>query len=217
MISVWFIEGGPQLLKGMNPKVAKIAAERLHSLGVNIRLNSRITKVTPTSIIINDNIELPTKTTIWTGGIKSAPISFLKNIACDDKGRVVVGERLNLEIRPEVFVIGDAACITDPETGKPMPQTAQVAIHQAKYASRMLPRILEEREIPSYKPKRNWPYIIPLSGKFAIMVYRGKFWYGFFPYVMRRLADLRYFLTILPLFKALAFWIKGSVVYIKND
>jgi NADH dehydrogenase FAD-containing subunit len=49
---------------------------------------------------------------------------------CDKKDRLMVSDFLNLKKYPNVFVAGDNACFMDPVSKKPVPQTAQEAIHQ---------------------------------------------------------------------------------------
>ena len=216
-VSVWVIEGSRQLLSGLPPKVSDIVRLRLEKLGVKIRLNSRITSVDDTKVVINESEEMSARTVIWTGGVRSSPPLFIKNVACDKKDRIIVKSRLNLDLNPEVFVVGDSSCYVNPATGQPLPQTAQVAIHQGKYVAQAVARAISGRDLLPYRPKTNWPFLIPLSGKYAIMVTRKGIFYGTGAYIVRRLADFRYFISILPFRKALHFWLKGSVVYLKND
>ncbi|MDO8669068.1 MAG: hypothetical protein Q7K65_02115, partial [Candidatus Buchananbacteria bacterium] len=71
-------------------------------------------------------------------------------------------------------------------------------------------------ELKKHKPAYN-VWIAPVGGKNAV-VHLGKLTFsGFFGYLLREVVDLRYFLTILPFFKALKIFFKGVMVFSKND
>lgn len=209
------IEASSQLLMGLPLSISNQVAEYLESMGIEIKLSMPITSVDKNGVTLSSGERINSKTVIWTGGVKAAPIPFTKNIARDKKGRVIVSSRLNLDSHPEAFVIGDSSCYM--EAGKPLPPTATVALHEAHFAAAALDKTLTGGEAPVYRPPRLIPFLIPLSGKRAAYVRQNKVWYGFGAYVLRRLADLRYFLSILPWWKALPFWWKGSMIYLRND
>jgi NADH:ubiquinone reductase (H+-translocating) len=54
----------------------------------------------------------------------------------DCAGRVRVGPFLNVPGRSQVFVVGDAASLT--QDGRPLPGVAQVAIQQGRYVGRFI-------------------------------------------------------------------------------
>jgi hypothetical protein len=60
-------------------------------------------------------------------------------------------------------------------------------------------------------------YIIPAAGKFAIFYSPNLIISGFGGWVIRRLADLRYFMSVLPLLKAIRFWLFENRMFTKND
>jgi NADH dehydrogenase len=54
----------------------------------------------------------------------------------DKAGRIIANSNLEVEGHPGVFALGDCASITDPNTGKPYPPTAQHALRQGIIAAR---------------------------------------------------------------------------------
>src|SRR3989344_5606556 len=94
--TVWLIEGANQLLPGFPAEIAKKIQTRLESLGVKIKLNCRLSAALADGAVINHEWFLPSRTIVWTGGVRSCQVPFLKNIATDKKNRVVVSSRLNL-------------------------------------------------------------------------------------------------------------------------
>jgi NADH:ubiquinone reductase (H+-translocating) len=115
-----------------------------------------------------------------------------------------------------VFIAGDNLCYTDPRTKKLVPQTAQEAIRQGEHVAKNIFRMVEGKEMVPYSqgPTR---FIVPASGKFAILYTQNIVISGFMGWVIRKGADLRYFMSIMPLFKALRYWIFENRMFIKND
>ncbi len=216
-ISIQIIEGAEQILPGLGSDVSKMVGQRLQNLGIKILTGARITEARGNGIVVNNQDFIPSRTVIWTGGVRACGMSFTKNVPVDAKNRIMVGSRLSLETYPEVYVAGDAACWLDPGTNRPEPQTAQVAIHQAKHVALAIVSQFGRNEVPFYRPQKSLKLIVPLSGKYAALIWNGHVFVGFWPYVLRRLADLRYFLSILPWFKAIPFWFKGSMIFMRND
>jgi NADH dehydrogenase len=135
---------------------------------------------------------------------------------CDKKDRLMVTDFLDLKKYPNVFVAGDNGCFIDPVTKKPVPQTAQEAIHQGSLVAKNLYRLLRAKPLLPYhaSPTR---FVIPVGGKHAILYTPYLVLGGFAGWLVRRAADLRYFLTILPMTKALKLWMFENWIFVKND
>jgi NADH dehydrogenase len=215
--NVIIVEAASQLLSGMSSDVSAKAYERLKNLGVKVLIDTKIASIDHDTVYLANQKKIKAKTIIWTGGAKAAPVPSLKSLAQDPKARIIVGSRLSLESHPEVLVLGDSSSWVNPATGKPLPQTALVAMHQAEYAVNVIPLILQDKEVPVYRPLKKPSYVVPLGGRYGLYVIGEKVFAGFFPYIVRRLSDLQYFMRVLPWYKALSYWLKGTVVYLKND
>jgi len=87
---------------------------------------------------------------IWAAGVHASPAGAWLGVETDRVGRVKVNPDLTIPQHPEIFVIGDTACIE--ENGKPLPGVAQVAIQSGKYAARVIQQSMKgERLPPSFK------------------------------------------------------------------
>jgi len=135
----------------------------------------------------------------------------------DDRGRIFVNEFLQAKNHPNVFAAGDNIVFTDPKTQKPVPQMAFLAIEQGRVAAENIARLIGGKsELKKHKPAYD-VWIAPVGGKNAV-AHLGKLTFsGFLGYLLREVVDLRYFLTILPFFKALKTFFQGVVVFSKND
>jgi NADH dehydrogenase len=211
------IEGAPGYLPGLPDKVSKIAKDRLDAMGVDTKFSTLITEAGKDYVIINKAERVDCDLLVWTGGVRSCKLPIVDCVLeCDKKDRLVVSDYLNLKKYPNVFVAGDNGCFVDPATKRPVPQTAQEAIHQGITVSKNIYRTIKSKPLLPYTagPTR---FVVPISGKHAIMYTQYLILTGFMGYLARRAADLRYFLTILPFFKAIRLWMFENSVFMKND
>lgn len=218
-VRLTIIEAGQQLLPGMPLRLADIVRNRLTSLGVSICLGARLQRVNQRSLEVSLRGEvrtMPFDALIWTGGITGSPVVASAGWQTNDRGQVIVNAQLGVPGFPGVFVVGDSACVSNPVTRKPLPAVAPVAIAEGRLAAANVQRYLLGQLPLSYKPYHAG-FIIPVSGKFAIAELRHVRLVGFLGWILRRLVDLRYFASILPFWRALALWWRGTVLYTKND
>ena len=63
----------------------------------------------------------------------------------------------------------------------------------------------------------NYPYIIPVSGKWAAAKIGPFVISGFFGWLFKELVELGYLCSIMPLRRGLKLWLKSLWIFIKND
>lgn len=220
-IQLSLIEAGQSILPNISEGERLKIKKRLTKLGVRV-IEGRPIKELKNDSVILDGERLRSDMTIWTGGIKCNPlISRLKDsILLDEKKNLVLIDaylraKTNSGTTP-VFALGDNALVIDPKTQKPVPAMAYIAIDQAKIIAQNIVRTIKAKPLREYKP---WygAWIAPVGGKYALAHYNNLTISGLFGWVIRELVDLRYFLTILPIFKALRLFFKDIVLFSKND
>ncbi|MDP4000772.1 MAG: NAD(P)/FAD-dependent oxidoreductase [bacterium] len=214
--SVTVVEGSSGYLSGLSPKVAKLAEQRLAKNNVQAKLSSFITEVGSNYAVLNEKDRLEFDLLIWTGGVRSCNLPFNEKLEQDKKGRTVVSEFLNTSRYPNVFIIGDNVCFVDKFTKKPVPQTAQEAIRQGGLVAKNIFRQVRGKDLLPYHagPTR---FVIPISGKYAVMYTKNLIISGFMGWLLRRVVDLKYFVSVLPFLKALKLWYSETDLFIKND
>jgi NADH dehydrogenase len=131
---VILVQGGDRLLPGMPAEMGDRALQDLEAMGVEVRLNSRVTEVEAEGVLIGEN-RVPAENVFWAAGIHGLPIAETLGVELDPAGRVKVGPDLSIPGYPEVFVIGDAAYAIDAATGKPVPGVAQGAIQMGNFVA----------------------------------------------------------------------------------
>lgn len=212
-IEILIVEGSNQLLPGLPEELSRKIYERLKELGIEIRLSNLITEVGPNQIKVSTGETINYDLLIWTGGVRSVKIPFAQAARVDAKDRLIVDQ--NLSVGDGIFAIGDNALILDVNK-RPLPGNATQAIYQAEYVAGAIAAKLNGQTPEPFKPK-NFPYIIPVSGKWAAMVMPPMKFYGIFGWLGHRYADFRYFRRFLPIFKAFRLAWFDMALYSRND
>lgn len=104
----------------------------------------RIMHETEATEITDDRVEtsvgpVASKTVIWCAGVHAdvVPLRTSSQISFEDwSHRIQVMPTLAIEAHPDVYVIGDSACVTDPATNKPYGMRAQFAVRQGEHVAR---------------------------------------------------------------------------------
>ncbi len=150
------VEAGEEILSSYPPKLTWKAIQKLESLGVEIRLRTKVTDVRHQMIELDTPegvANIAAHTIMWAAGVKANPLSLslAKNIGidCDRSGRIPVNSELNIPGYPELFVLGDIAHC-EGHDGKPLPGVAPVAIQQGRYVAKQIDSRL--RGISNEKP-----------------------------------------------------------------
>ena len=141
------VNSGGRILPEVTEELAEFALQKIRKNGVEVLLNTRVIDVTSYSVRLDNGIDISTQTIIWAGGGK--PQSLLSALSCehDKSGRIVTNNFLEvLGYTDSIMALGDCACITDPNTGKPCPPTAQHAIRQGKVAAINLISRIKDQE-----------------------------------------------------------------------
>lgn len=147
---VILIEGLPRVLPTFPEELSASAKRQLEKLGVEVRVNTRVTGVEAGQLHLGDEV-LPAAVTLWAAGVAASPLGRMLG-ATDKHGRVVVGPDLALAGHPNVYVIGDLAAAKD-KNGEPLPGLAPVAMQQGRYVAGVIARDLR------HQPHGNFAYV----------------------------------------------------------
>jgi NADH dehydrogenase len=111
--SLMVVEAGTEILRGVHPTLAERARRRLGREGIEVRTNTRVTRVLPGAVELNDAVRVPVGLTIWAAGVEGSPSLARVAVERDRLGRVVVEPTLRLPGHPDVYGAGDAVTIAD--------------------------------------------------------------------------------------------------------
>ncbi len=130
-LKVTLIEAGPRILPALPEKLAQAAHDELKALGIDVRVNTKVTEVTAAGVKTADGSLVRGDLNVWAAGVKGA--GFLANIGGLETNRnnqLVVHPSLQTTRDERIFAIGDC-CVAPVESngGRPVPPRAQAA-HQ---------------------------------------------------------------------------------------
>ncbi len=195
LVSVDLIEAAPRILPALPERVARKVVGRLRRIGVNIFTNRAMTEEQATQIKIR-GMTMKTETVVWASGVKPNKLyKKIDGLKLDETGRVVTDEYLRASGHPQVFAIGDGAVSIHGGM-------AQTALHQGEAVADNITRLILDKPPVVYKPRAVY-HLLPVGPGWAAAPLRVITLYGFLGWLLRRAADIRYFLTILPFSEAM--------------
>lgn len=124
---VILLEGSDRVLQSMPPALSQRAQEQLEKLGVDVRVQARVTAIDEEGLTVqkpagglnpaerqgSDSYRIRSRCIIWGAGVAASPLgrqlAERTGAAVDRAGRVVVEPDLSLASHPEISVIGDLA------------------------------------------------------------------------------------------------------------
>lgn len=200
--SVYLVEAADRVLGILPENFTKRVETRLKKLGVKLLLGTAVQSETAGKIILPDT-SIATHTVVWTAGVTNNPF-FTTHDSIFKFGklkRVIVNEQL--EAAPHIYVLGDSAVTA-------FSGMAQTALHDARFVTENLLRTEKGKPRATYRPKKP-VYAIPVGSRWAAVLWGKVAIFGRPGWLLRRAADLRLYLTFLPLRKALTVWRYGAV------
>ncbi|MGX1160001.1 NADH dehydrogenase [Arthrobacter sp. SLBN-100] len=125
----------PNVLTMFSSKSQEYTRERLGRIGVQLHMGSGVTEVRADGVTLADGTDIPGGIVIWAGGLKGGELLAGSGLPQGKGGRIDVRTDLTVADAEGVYVVGDAANITD-STGAKLPQLGSVAQQAGKWAAR---------------------------------------------------------------------------------
>ncbi|MEJ7688249.1 MAG: NAD(P)/FAD-dependent oxidoreductase [Variovorax sp.] len=149
---VLLIEGGPRVLQAMPESLSQRALEQLQKLGVQVRLNARVTAIDATGLQVESPFSdggagtgshrIACSCVIWAAGVAASPLGRLLAAATgaetDRAGRLNVLPDLTVPGHPAISVVGDLAAAMSHRPGKeplPVPGVSPAAKQMGRAAA----------------------------------------------------------------------------------
>lgn len=198
-IHIDLIEAAPRLLPRMPKDISRHVARRLRRLGIKLYLNTAVEAETADGLMVKGK-PIRSHTVIWTAGTTNNPFFIKNDFQVTRSGKVRVDQYLQAE--PGVYVIGDNA-------DTPYSGMAQTALYDAKFVTRNLKLVADQKAPSPYKAKKP-VYVTPVGPKWAAVLWGGVRIYGTVGWLLRRAADLRAYHDFEPWQIATKRWMSES-------
>ncbi|MGO4807196.1 NAD(P)/FAD-dependent oxidoreductase [Arthrobacter sp. 2MCAF15] len=125
----------PTVLNAFSEKSQDYTRQRLTKIGVQLHLGVGVTEVSADGVSLADGTAIPGRIVVWAGGLKAGGIIAGSGLTQGRGGRIDVRPDLTAPNVEGVYVLGDAANMTD-STGAKLPQLGSVAQQAGKWAAR---------------------------------------------------------------------------------
>ena len=131
------VEARDSLLAGLDPRLAKYSERNLRRRGVHVYLDTTLESCVDRRVVLS-NPGIPpyrSETIVWAAGQRPSPLVATLGLPTDRHGRLFVDDHLRVDGRDDVYALGDAAAVPDPDGGM-CPPTAQHALRQGHVCAR---------------------------------------------------------------------------------
>lgn len=226
---VVLIEGGSRVLEAFDPSLSEAAKKSLEHMGVEVRLDTRVTDLKPGEVqcrkamtvgqhVTHEDQSLYAGTILWAAGVRATPVAEwldLPEEMVDRAGRVKVTPACTLPDDDRIYVIGDAMTLTA-ENGKPLPGVCQTAMQQGDFVAARIETYLAEM-IPTerfvYRDRGN---MATIGRKSAVAeIGRAKFG-GFIAWVLWLFIHIMYLIGFDTKLRVLIEWAWAYIVWGKG-
>jgi NADH:ubiquinone reductase (H+-translocating) len=136
------LQGGERIMPEMDARLADYGVRVLRGRpGADIRTHAAVRSIEPGKVHLPDET-IEAETIVLAAGIVPNPVVANLPVEKDSRGHIVVEGTMRCKSHPEVWALGDCACIPSPE-GKPYPNLAQHALREAKTLASNIHAVLE--------------------------------------------------------------------------
>jgi len=150
LIRVVLVHPGDVVLPELGPVLGRYAQEKLARRGVEIRVKTKVERISDRGVELDDGATIEAETVVWTAGTSPSPV--LNDLPCfKEHGKVVVNAFLEVSGFEGVWALGDCAFALDPKTGKPYPPTAQHAMRQGKLVAQNIVATIRGRKKKNFE------------------------------------------------------------------
>jgi NADH dehydrogenase len=198
------VEAKERIMQEVPPSLSEFAERELRGRGIEVRTDTTLSGLTARSAQLSDGEAIPTRTVVWTAGVKPSPVVGRLGFPLDRSGRLVVDRTMRVVAeepptgptagRAGVWAIGDCAAVPDrSRAGQPCPPTAQHAIRQGRLVARNVAATLTGGRVRPFR-YRTKGMVAELGHNKAVAITFGIRWRGFPAWFLAR----TYHLLLMP-------------------
>jgi NADH dehydrogenase len=207
------VEASDHILPEVGDAMGRYALRELRGRNVDIRLETRLDSCEHRIAVLSDGDQLPTRTLVWTAGVKPAPLLAATGLPLTARGRLRADATLRVEGAERVWAAGDAAAVPDlaaEEPGTDCASNAQHALRQARVLADNLVAELRGQPLTDYR-HRYAGAVASLGLHEGVAIVRGRAFKGYPAWLMHRI----YHLSRMPTFnrkaRVLAEWVLSGL------
>lgn len=215
-IRVQVVEAGTALVSALGPKVSALVRQRMERLGATFTFGIPIAAVDAQAVVLKNGQRQSYDFLVWGGGIQANRLVRALQLPLAGKGQIAVEPTLRIPGFNNLWAAGDCVALTDSATQRPIPQVAPLAVATGRQAARNIARVLSGHQPTVFFPPHP-EFVVPVGGKYAVAKVGKIILHGLPAWILRKLVDLNYFMSIMSFRNALRVFFRGARVYVKND
>ncbi|WP_030258910.1 NAD(P)/FAD-dependent oxidoreductase [Streptomyces violens] len=150
------VEATGRILPEVGEEMGEYAVRELRGRNIDVRLNTRLETCENRVAVLDDGSRFPTRTLVWTAGVKPHPILAATDLPLNERGRLKCTAALQVAGVEHAWGAGDAAAVPDvtaDEPGKECAPNAQHAVRQAKVLAENIAAAIRGEPVEEYAHK----------------------------------------------------------------
>ncbi|MDJ0386323.1 NAD(P)/FAD-dependent oxidoreductase [Streptomyces sp. G-G2] len=150
------VEASDRILPEVGPDMGKYTIRELRGRNIDLRLETRLESCENRVAVLSDGTRFPTRTVVWTAGVKPHPVLAATDLPTNQRGRLSCTAFLTVEGVEHAWAAGDAAAVPDITAAAPGTEcapNAQHAVRQAKVLADNLIHALRDEVLTEYAHK----------------------------------------------------------------
>ncbi|MFC7012879.1 NAD(P)/FAD-dependent oxidoreductase [Streptomyces viridiviolaceus] len=150
------VEATARILPEVGEDMGRYAVAELRRRNIDVRLETRLESCADRVAVLSDGARFPTRTVVWTAGVKPHPVLAATDLPLDERGRLKCTPQLAVEGAPHAWAAGDAAAVPDvtaAEPGRECAPNAQHALRQARVLGDNVVHALRGEPLDTYAHK----------------------------------------------------------------
>jgi NADH dehydrogenase len=128
------VEATDRILPEVGEEMGRYAVSELRRRNIDVRLNTRLESCEDRVAVLDDGSRFPTRTLVWTAGVKPHPIVTASDLPLNGRGRLACTARLTIDGVEHAWAAGDAAAVPDITSDRPGAECAPNAQHAVRQA-----------------------------------------------------------------------------------
>ncbi|WP_051840189.1 NAD(P)/FAD-dependent oxidoreductase [Streptomyces sp. NRRL F-5126] len=148
------VEPDARILPEVGEEMGDYAVRELRRRNVDVRLETRLVSCEGRVAHLSDGTVLPTRTLVWTAGVRPNPLVGATDLPRDAEGRLLCTAQLRVAGTEHAWAAGDAAAVPDlaaAEEGALCVPDAQHAVRQAKRLAMNIAASLHGEPLGEYR------------------------------------------------------------------
>jgi len=146
------VEASDRILPEVGEEMGRYTVSQLRRRNIEVRLETRLDSCADRVAVLSDGARFPTRTVVWTAGVKPHPLLAATGLPLNERGRLKCTPQLTVDGVTHAWAAGDAAAVPDvtAEPGKETAPNAQHAVRQAKVLGDNIAHTLRGEPLETY-------------------------------------------------------------------